>query len=42
VLPTATDDVLGCEQWGIRPTAVVPKQQGPCTVGRLGSHVFHK
>jgi hypothetical protein len=28
LLPTATDEVLGSEKWGIGPTAVVLKQQG--------------
>ena len=40
LLPTATDDVLGREQWGIGPTAVVLKQQGGWTVGFLGNHLW--
>jgi len=40
LLPTATDDALGGEQWGIGPTVVVLKQQGPWTVGFLGNHIW--
>ena len=29
--PTATDEFLGSEKWGIGPTAVVLKQSGPTT-----------
>lgn len=39
-LPTATDDLLGEEQWGAGPTAVVLKQQGPWTYGMLFNHVW--
>ena len=39
LLPTATDDVLGSEKWGIGPTAVVLKQTGPWTYGALANHV---
>ena len=39
LLPTATDDVLGSEKWGIGPTAVVLKQQGPWTYGALVNHI---
>jgi hypothetical protein len=39
LLPTATDDVLGSEKWGIGPTAVVLKQQGPWTYGALANHI---
>lgn len=37
--PTATDDVLGTEKWGIGPTAVALKQIGPWTVGALVNHI---
>jgi len=39
LLPTATDEVLGGEKWGIGPTAVVLKQQGPWTYGALANHI---
>jgi hypothetical protein len=40
LLPTATDDVLGGDQWGIGPTAVALKQTGPWTVGLLTNHIW--
>jgi hypothetical protein len=40
LLPTASDDVLGGEKWGVGPTAVVLKQNGPLTVGFLGNHLW--
>jgi len=40
LIPTASDDVLGTEKWGLGPTAVVLKQSGPWTVGMLASHVW--
>jgi hypothetical protein len=40
LLPTATEDVLGTEKWGIGPTGVVLKQTGPWTVGFLAGHVW--
>lgn len=39
LLPTATDEILGAEKWGIGPTAVVLRQAGPWTVGALGNHI---
>ena len=39
MLPTATDEILGAEKWGIGPTAVVLRQAGPWTVGALGNHI---
>lgn len=39
LLPTATDEVLGSEKWGIGPTAVALKQQGPWTFGGLANHI---
>jgi hypothetical protein len=39
LLPTASEDVLGTEQWGIGPTAVGLKQVGPWTYGALVNHV---
>ncbi|MCK9295327.1 MAG: hypothetical protein M0P70_09605 [Desulfobulbaceae bacterium] len=40
LLPTATDDVLGGDQWGIGPTAVALKQSGPWSVGLLTNHIW--
>jgi hypothetical protein len=39
LLPTATDDILGAEKWGIGPTAVALKQVGPWTYGGLVNHI---
>jgi hypothetical protein len=39
LLPTASEDVLGTEQWGIGPTAVGLKQVGPWTFGGLVNHI---
>lgn len=39
LLPTATDDDLGQEKWGIGPTGVVLKQTGPWTFGGLANHI---
>jgi len=40
LLPTATDDSLGSEKWGIGPTAVALKQEGPWTYGMLFNHIW--
>ncbi|MBW7469801.1 transporter [Marinobacter sp. F4218] len=40
LLPTATDDLLGTEKWGLGPTAVALKQSGPWTVGGLANHIW--
>ena len=40
LLPTATEDVLGTEKWGIGPTGVVLKQSGPWSVGTLANHIW--
>jgi len=40
LLPTATDELLGSEKWGLGPTAVVLKQSGPWTYGALGNHIW--
>lgn len=37
--PTATDDALGAEKWGVGPTVVALKQQGQWTFGFLGNHI---
>jgi hypothetical protein len=39
LLPTATDDLLGADQWGLGPTVVVLRQSGPWTVGGLANHI---
>lgn len=39
LLPTASEDVLGGEKWGIGPTAVALKQDGPWTYGALVNHI---
>jgi len=39
MIPTASNDALGGEKWGIGPTGVVLKQTGPWTIGALGNHV---
>ncbi len=40
LLPTATDDLLGREKWGIGPTAVVLTQRNGWTVGALANHIW--
>lgn len=40
LIPTATDPLLGAEKFGIGPTAVVLKQQGPWTYGILANHLW--
>ena len=40
LLPTATDDLLGAEKWGVGPTAVALKQEGPWTFGALANHIW--
>jgi len=40
LLPTATDDLLGADQWGVGPTAVALKQQGQITFGGLANHIW--
>lgn len=39
LIPTATDDFLGSEKWGIGPTAVALRQSGPWTYGGLFNHI---
>jgi len=39
LIPTASDDALGGEKWGIGSTAVVLKQDGPWTYGGLVNHI---
>jgi len=40
LFPTATDDLLGSEKWGLGPTGVVLKQSGPLTYGMLANHIW--
>lgn len=40
LLPTATDDLLGADKWGLGPTAVALKQDGPWTWGALANHIW--
>ena len=40
LLPTATNDLLGADKWGLGPTAVVLKQDGPWTYGALANHIW--
>lgn len=40
LLPSATDETLGREQWGLGPTAVGLKQHGPWTYGALVNHLW--
>jgi len=40
LLPTATQDALGTEKWGLGPTGVALKQSGPWTVGLLAGHIW--
>ncbi|CAH1904809.1 conserved hypothetical protein [Candidatus Nitrotoga sp. HW29] len=39
LLPTATNNLLGANKWGLGPTAVVLKQNGPWTYGALANHI---
>jgi len=39
LLPTASDNALGGEKWGVGPTAVALKQSGPWTYGALTNHI---
>jgi hypothetical protein len=40
LIPTATDDLLGGGKWGLGPTIVGLKQNGPWTFGGLANHVW--
>jgi hypothetical protein len=40
LLATGTDDLLGTDQWGIGPTFVGLKQEGPWTYGMLTNHIW--
>lgn len=40
LLPTATEDELGAEKWGIGPSAVALKQESGWTYGMLVNHIW--
>ena len=40
LFPTATDNILGYQKWGVGPSAVVLTQKGPWTIGMLANHLF--
>ncbi len=40
LLPTATDDLLGSKKWGVGPTAVALRIDGPWTYGALVNHIW--
>ena len=40
LLPTATDNVLGANKWGVGPNALVLKLNGQWTYGALANHVW--
>jgi hypothetical protein len=40
LLPTASQDALGTDKWGIGPTGVALRQDGPWTVGLLAAHIW--
>jgi hypothetical protein len=40
LLPTGTNRLLTTDKWGVGPTAVALRQQGPWTSGLLGNHIW--
>jgi hypothetical protein len=40
LIPTATNDLLGGGKWGIGPTVVGLRQNGPWTIGGLANHIW--
>jgi hypothetical protein len=40
LLPTGSDDLLTADQWGLGPTGVALRQQGPWTYGALANHIW--
>ena len=40
LFPTASDELLGSEKWGLGPTGVVLTQKGPWTFGILANHIW--
>lgn len=39
LMPTATDEFLGSEKWGVGPTAVAVRQSGNWSIGGLVNHI---
>jgi hypothetical protein len=40
LLPTGSDDMLTVKKWGVGPTGVALKQDGPWTYGLLANHIW--
>jgi hypothetical protein len=40
LIPSASEELLGAEKFGLGPTAVLLKQEGPWTYGVLANHVW--
>lgn len=40
LMPTATNSVLGADKWGLGPTGVILKIDGPWTYGMLANHIW--
>jgi hypothetical protein len=40
LFPTATDDLLGTEKWGVGPTGLILKQEHGWTYGALVNHIW--
>ncbi len=40
LLPTGTDSALSARKWGLGPTLVMLKQDGPWTYGALANHIW--
>ncbi|MCL4760721.1 MAG: hypothetical protein KJ018_02825 [Burkholderiales bacterium] len=40
LLPTASEERLGSDKWGVGPTGVVLRQDGPWTYGVLANHIW--
>ncbi len=40
LLPTGSDKLLSADKWGLGPTAVLLKQEGPWTFGMLTNHIW--
>lgn len=40
LIPTASNDLIGGEQWGLGPSVVALKQKGQTTIGMLANHVW--
>jgi hypothetical protein len=40
LVPTGTNDLLTTDRWGLGPTGVALRQDGPWTIGALANHVW--